>query len=162
MNFVKFLRTPFSQAPVSQNMNVYIWERPSTVVSQKVVLKMFGKYPGVYLHRIASYKLKIGWTHITIKIRCRKTSKISSQLYFSDFFKLTNMPGQGLFLRDLIPLRSCEKRGCEKILNSKISFWLFSTIQNYSTTIGDSRFFKIIISFALFWGLKEIREGNLV
>ena len=32
VNFVKLLRTPFSKVPVSQNMKVYIQERPSTVV----------------------------------------------------------------------------------------------------------------------------------
>ena len=32
VNFVKLLRTPFSKVPVSQNMKVYIRERPSTVV----------------------------------------------------------------------------------------------------------------------------------
>ena len=62
------------------------------------------------------------------------------------------MPGWGLFLRELIALRGSEKRGFEMMLNSKISFYLFSTIQNCSTTIGGSRCFKIIIiiSFALF------------
>ena len=52
------------------------------------------------------------------------------------------MPGWGLFLRELIALRGSEKRGCEMILNSKISFYLFSTIQNCSTTIGGSRYFN--------------------
>ena len=47
----------------------------------------------------------------------------------------------GLFLRELILLRGREKRGCEKILNSKI-FSLFNNIQNYSATIGGSRYFN--------------------
>ena len=57
---------------------------------------------------------------------------------------LANMPGWGLFLGELIPLRACEKGGCEKIRNSRISFCLFSTIQNCSTTEGGSRYFKIV------------------
>ena len=52
------------------------------------------------------------------------------------------MPEWGLFLRELILLRGCEKRGCEKILNSKISFSLFNNIQNCSATIGGSRCFN--------------------
>ena len=93
------------------------------------------EYICIRLQVTSSVKLKIGWIHITIKIRCHKTLKISSRLYFSGLFKLGNMLGWGLFLRDLIPLRGCEKRGYEKILNTKISFWLFSTIQNCSATI---------------------------
>ena len=52
------------------------------------------------------------------------------------------MPEWGLFLRELILLRGREKRGCEKILNSKISFSLFNNIQNCSATIGGSRYFN--------------------
>ena len=49
-------------------------------------------------------------------------------MFFKGLFKLASMPKWGLFLRELIALRDCEKRGCEKILNSNISFCLFSTI----------------------------------
>ena len=65
-------------------------------------------------------------------------------IFFKGFFKLANMPGWGLFLGELIPLRGCEKGGCEKILNSRISFCLFSTIQICSTTVDGSRYFKIV------------------
>ena len=58
-------------------------------------------------------------------------------IFFKGVFKLANMPRWGLFLGELIPLR-----GCEKILNSKISFCLYSTIKNYSTAIGGSRYFN--------------------
>ena len=43
-------------------------------------------------------------------------------IFFKGLFKLANMPGWGLLLGQLIPLRGCEKRGCKKILNLKISF----------------------------------------
>ena len=133
---MKPLRTPFPQVPVSQNMKVYIWEQLSTVV-----LKMFGKYPGPYMHRIASYKfhkLKIGWIHITIKKKVLQNLENKlTVIFFKDLLKLANMLEWGLFLRELILLR-----GCEKILNSKISFCLFSTTQNCSTTIVGSRYFN--------------------
>ena len=57
VNFVKFLRIPFWKATVSQNMKAFKLQVTSSV------------------------KLKIGWIHITIKIRYRKTSKISSRAY---------------------------------------------------------------------------------
>ena len=57
VDFVKFLRNFFWKATVSQNMKAF-----------KVQV-------------ISSVKLKIGWIYITIKIRHRKTSKISSPAY---------------------------------------------------------------------------------
>ena len=73
----------------------------------------------------SSVKPKIGWVNITNKIKYRKTSKISSQLYFSKAFLSWLFLGVGvMFRRELIPLRGCQKRGCEKILNSRISFCL--------------------------------------
>ena len=63
-------------------------------------------------------------------------------MLFKGLLKLANMPEWGLFLRELILLRGREKRGCEKILNSKISFSLFNNIQNCSATIGGSRYFN--------------------
>ena len=111
---------------------------------------MFGKYPVAYLHQIVtSYKFckaKDGSIHITIKIKYRKIAKRSSQLYFSKaFLSWLICRGEGLFLGELIPLRGCEKRGCEKILNSKISFCLLNTIQNCSTTIGGSKYFNALM-----------------
>ena len=49
------------------------------------------------------------------------------------------MPEWGLFLGELILLRGCEKRGCKMILNSKTTFFVSSTIQKCSTTIGGSK-----------------------
>ena len=57
MNFAKFFRTPFLQATVSQKL-IYDSGRPQ-LSDKKIVLKMFGKYPGAYLHRIATFKLKV-------------------------------------------------------------------------------------------------------
>ena len=87
VNFVKLLRTPF--ASVSQNIKVYIWQRPCTVVWWKVFLEIFGKYPGAYLHWIASYKFRKAkdWSNLqNNQIRYHKTSKINLGLYFSKAF----------------------------------------------------------------------------
>ena len=81
VNFVKYFRTTFLQRTVSQNMKAYLWQWPTADV------KLFWKYLeniqehiciGAYLRYVtSSVKLKIGWVHITIKIRYHKTSKIS-------------------------------------------------------------------------------------
>ena len=117
---------------------------------------MFGKYPGAYLHRIANDKFQKAKDWLDPHNEQNKVPQnLENKLtvtFFKGLFKLANIPGWRLFLGQLIPLRGCEKRGCKKILNSKISFCLFSTIQNCSTTIGGSGYFKIviIISFAFF------------
>ena len=107
---------------------------------------MFGKYPEIYLYWIASYRFckAKDWLNPhndSNKVLQNLQNKLTV-IFFKGVFKLANMPGWGLFLRELIPLRGCEKRGCEKILNPKMSFCLYIIIQNCSTTIGGSRYFN--------------------
>ena len=66
---------------------------------------MFGKYPGAYLHRIASYKFHKAkdWLNPR-KVPQNLKNKIMFT-FFKGAFKLANMPGRGLFLGELIPLR---------------------------------------------------------
>ena len=84
---------------------------------------MFGKYSGSYMHRIASYKFRKAKDWLNPYYDLKKVPQnLENKLmviFFIGLSKLANMSEWGLFLRELIPLRGCEKKGCEKILNSK-------------------------------------------
>ena len=73
VNFVLFLRIPFWKATVLENMKAF------------------------KLQVTGCMKLKMGWIHITIKVRYRKTSKNKVMgLHFSEAFLWANMPVSGL------------------------------------------------------------------
>ena len=76
----------------------------------------------------SSIKLRIRWIHVTIKIRCHKTSKISSCLHFSKAFLSWLICRGEVIFRRAYPLERCEKRGCERFLKSKVLCCLFCTI----------------------------------
>ena len=85
LNFVKLLRMLF----FSKYESLYDSGRPQ--LSDKKLLwkclENIQEHIYIGLQVTSSVKLKIGWIHITIEIRCHKTLKIiSSWLYFSRVF----------------------------------------------------------------------------
>ena len=74
---------------------------------------MFGKYPGSYMHQIASYKFRKSKDRLNPHNDLKKVlQNLKSKLavtFSKKLFKLANVPEWGLFLRRLILLRGSEK-----------------------------------------------------
>ena len=102
---------------------------------------MFGKYPGAYCIGL----LRIGLIHIMIKIRYHRTSKTSSQLYFSTAFLSWLICQRGVIFRRAYSNKRLWKERMWKDSKPKILLCLFSSIQNCSTTIGSWRYFILAV-----------------